>query len=402
MELIEERWVVIACDSDFIVTEIITIKNMKIDINVNEPASKLVSYYNLPKFLDFTLTLRNEKVIFGDEMGVIDINEGITPMDFGGVEYDNKYIVTVFSNFLGLYEALLKIDNESVNYLRQKLKYFSVSPGNYQKLSGLNNEAVNLQRELYKKNALILMLMKKKEEVIKELEASNATKDRIFSIIGHDLRAPLANIVQSMNLITYDLMEFEEFKQKKIFDHLSESASNTILLLENLLEWSKSQLGESTFTPKDFILMESIRPVINLFKEVALEKKITIIEEININPCVYGDQRIIEVILRNLISNAIKFSNEHGNLIIKVSIENKFAKIVVLDDGLGMSKEKVDTLFDLTTNNVARGTKGESGTGFGLVLCKNLIEQNDGSISIVSKIAEGSEFSFTIPLSKVE
>jgi len=354
MELIEERWVVIACDSDFIVTEIITIKNMEIKLNVKDPASKLVSYYNLSKFLDFTLTLRNEKVIFGDEIGVIDINKGITPMDFGGVEFDNQYIVTVFSNFLGLYEALLKIDNEAVNYLRQKLKYFSVSPGNYQKLSVLNNEAVNLQRKRYKKNALFLILMKKKEEVIKELEASNATKDRIFSIIGHDLRAPLANIVQSMNLITYYLMEFEEFKQKKIFDYLSESASNTILLLGNLLEWSKSQLGESTFTPKNFILMESIRPVINLFKEVALEKKITIIEEININPYICGDQRIIEVILRNLISNAIKFSNEHGNLIIKVSIENEFAKIVVLDDGLGMSKEKVDTLFDLTTNNVAR------------------------------------------------
>lgn len=281
MELIEGKWAVIACDTNFIVTDIITINNIEININIKDPASKIVSYYNLPKFLDFTLTLRNEKVIFGDEMSVIDNNSEITFMDFGGVEYNNEYIITVFSNFLGLYEALLEIDNEPINYLRQKMKYFSVSPGNYQELIGLNNEAINLQRELYKKNALISDLMKKKEEVIEKLEASNATKDRIFSIIGHDLRAPLANIIQSMNLLAYDQLVFEEYKQKNFFSHLSDSASNTILLLENLLEWSKCQLGELSFFPKTFLLMESIRPVINLLKGVALEKKIVIVEEIN-------------------------------------------------------------------------------------------------------------------------
>lgn len=120
---------------------------------------------------------------FGDE---ISIDNSVSVMDFGGVEYENNYIITVFSNYLGLYEELVKINSEPVNYLCKKMKYFSVSPGNYQKLSGLNNQIINMQRELHKKNAFILDLMKKKEEMNRELESSNATKDRIFSIIGHD------------------------------------------------------------------------------------------------------------------------------------------------------------------------------------------------------------------------
>jgi len=397
-----EKWIVIACNSDFIITDIIAIKNIDITINVNDKVSKIVQHNNIHKFLDFTLSLRNEKVSFGDELGVIDDNNSVTFMDFGGVEYQTNYIITFFTNYLVLYEDLININNGPINFLREKMRFFSVSPGNYQELAGLNNDVINIQRELYKKNSIILDLMSKKDVINKELEVLNATKDRIFSIIGHDLRAPLANIIQSMNLLAYDKMLYEEWQQENFFSTLSDSATSTMHLLENLLEWSKIQLGEFSFFARDFNLIDSIRSAMGLFKSVAAQKRITIVEELNYNPCVYADKRMIEVILRNLLSNAIKFTNENGHLTIIVSEDDKFAKIVIIDNGLGMSTEKMNTLFDLTKNNVTRGTKGEKGTGFGLVLCKTLTQQNGGSISISSQIGKGSEFTFTIPLSHAE
>lgn len=401
MKLLDEKWLVITCDSHFLITDIIAIKNIDINIKIKDPASKLVAHYNIPKFLDFILTLKNEKAAFGDEMGVVD-NNSTSVMDFGGVAYGNNYIITVFSNYLGLYEELIKISNEPINHLRSEMKRFSVSPGNYQKLSGLNNEVINMQRELYKKNAIITDLMNKSEEMNRELESLNDTKDRIFSIIGHDLRAPLANIIQSMNLIAYDKLIYEEFKQKNFFGTLIDSSVTTMHLLENLLEWSKSELGELSFFPRNFILLGSIRSVIDLLKGVAAKKRIVIVEELSCNSYVFADQRMIEVIMRNLVSNAIKFTNEDGKLNIKVSNEKDFVKVVISDNGIGMSTDKIETIFDLTNNNVACGTKGEKGTGFGLVLCKNLIEQNGGYISIWSQINKGSEFTFTIPLPKTK
>jgi signal transduction histidine kinase len=402
MRPFDKQSIVIVCDLDFIVTDIIIIRNIDVNITVNDSASKIVSHHYLSKFLEFTLTLKDKEMSFGDEMGIVDDNNMVTVMDCGGVKYKNKYIITVFSNYLVLYGELTNINEGSINYLREKMEHFSVSPGNYQELSGLNNEVINMQRELYKNNKVVLDLMNKEKEMNIKLEALNSTKDRIFSIIGHDLRSPLSNIIQSMNLMAYDKLMYEEWQKENYFSKLSDSATNTMHLLENLLEWSKSQLGESSFFPRNYILLESIRNVLNLLKEVAAEKRINIVEELSYNPYVYADKRMIEVILRNLISNAIKFTNEDGELDIKVSMEKGFAKITIIDNGIGMPREKVETLFDLTKNNVDYGTKGEKGTGFGLVLCKNLIKQNGGSISILSQIGKGSEFIFTVPLSKAE
>ncbi|MBU3175207.1 HAMP domain-containing histidine kinase [Clostridium estertheticum] len=402
MRPFDKKSIVIVCDLDFIVTDIIIIKNIDVSIKVGDSASKIVSHHYLSKFLDFTLTLKDEKMSFGDELSIVDANSLETVMDCGGVKYKNNYIITAFSNYLVLYGELININKEPINYLREKMEYFSVSPGNYQELSGLNNEVINMQRELYKNNKVVLDLMNKEKDMNRKLEALNSTKDRIFSIIGHDLRTPLSNIIQSMNLIAYDKLMYEEWQQENYFSKLSDSAANTMHLLENLLEWSKSQLGELYFFPRNFILLESIRNVLNLLKEVAARKRIEIVEELSYNPYVYADKRMIEVVLRNLISNAIKFTNEDGKLNIKVSMEKEFAKITIIDNGIGMPPEKLNTLFDLTKNNVTYGTKGENGTGFGLVLCKNFINQNGGSISILSQIGNGSEFIFTIPLSKTK
>ena len=157
-----------------------------------------------------------------------------------------------------------------------------------------------------------------------------------------------------------------------------------------------------SYFPSNFTLLEPIQSATNLLKEVAADKRIKIVQKLNHNPYVYADQRMVGVILRNLVSNAVKFTNEGGEVTIQVSIEEQFAKITVIDNGVGISEDKANNLFNLAINNVIRGTSGEKGTGFGLVISKNLIEQNGGTISISSRIGEGSEFTFTIPLSMHE
>jgi len=166
MNSVDEKRFVIACDSDFIITEIITIKNIEISLGIHDPVSKIFSHDNVPKFSDFTLTLRIEKAIFGCEMSIVDDNHSITIMNFGGIRLGNNYIIIAFSNCLGFYEELMKINNEHINLLREKLKTAYVSPDNYQKFAELNNEIINMQRELYQKNAYVLDLLNKKQEMI--------------------------------------------------------------------------------------------------------------------------------------------------------------------------------------------------------------------------------------------
>lgn len=148
-----------------------------------------------------------------------------------------------------------------------------------------------------------------------------------------------------MYLKANDKMLFEEWRQENFFSNLSDSAAKSLNLFENLLVWSRCQLGELSFYPRIFILKGSISSVIDLLKGVALDKGITIVEELSPNLNVYADQRMIEVVLRNLISNAIKFTNVNGQLNINVSMEKEFAKVVIIDNGLGMTKEKVESIL---------------------------------------------------------
>jgi len=166
MELVDERWLVIACDNNFLVTEIIAVKNLDVNLEIRDLVTKIISINDIDKFSNIILNLKNEKVIFGDEISVVEGNNSFTIMDIGAIEYKNNYIIAIFSNYLGLYEELIKINEASVNHLRKEMKHFSVSPSNYQKLSSLNNEVINIQREIYKKNAYVLDLLSKKQGMI--------------------------------------------------------------------------------------------------------------------------------------------------------------------------------------------------------------------------------------------
>ena len=363
----EKSCFVFSCNLNFIIKEIITIKNLEINIGINDSINKIINPDEVQKFFDFAYKLKTNKIIMGYEMCIVDNKGFIRLMSFCGFEHKVNIIITAFSE-------------------------------EHQNFSMLNNEVINMQRELYKKNAYITDLLNKKEEMNKELEALNSTKDRIFSIIGHDLRSPLGYIISSMQLISKDEAVYNQFKQEGVFDSLKDSAVNLVYLLEDLLDWSKVQLGEISFMPQKYILQDIVYSVLSLFDGVAETKKITIVRKFNDNPIVYVDQRMIATIFRNILSNAIKFSNENSQIVIQIDQESENANITIKDFGTGMKKEKLDTLFNKNISNITYGTSGEKGIGFGLHLCKSLIEKNGGTLAISSEYGIGTNVSFSFPL----
>lgn len=188
MKIFNEKCFVIACDATFVVTKIITIKNLEINLRIHDHVSKIILPDHVPKFLDFSLQLRREQTTFGVEISIITHQQVVTMMNFAGIKYGEQYIITAFSNYLDLYEELMTINNEYVNILREQLKKTYVSSGDYQKFTELNNEIINMQRELYKKNAYVSDLLEKKQEMIHTIETQknflkqmiNAIPDIIF------------------------------------------------------------------------------------------------------------------------------------------------------------------------------------------------------------------------------
>jgi len=240
---------------------------------------------------------------------------------------------------------------------------------------------------------------KKAEESLKEnknqLEELNATKDRLFSIIGHDLRSPIASVKQLIELILsdYDLTDTKSISE--LLQIIQQTTSTTYDLLENLLAWANSQRDDVVFMPTKVNLYEIINACILLLDESAKSKNISIHNQISPNQLVYADQNMLMAILRNLLTNAIKFTHPYKNIYLSV-IDNEIdITISVKDEGVGISSENLDKLFKSTEYLTTYGTSGEKGTGLGLLLCKEFVEKHGGRIWAESE--NGAIFNFTLP-----
>ena len=235
------------------------------------------------------------------------------------------------------------------------------------------------------------------EESNQKLKVMNVTKDKFFSIIAHDLRSPFNAILGFSELIK------DEINTKKDIDlineyneSVNESAHNLFTLLENLLQWANSQRGELEFSPTQFDLFEIIQSNLTIFSLKASDKSIKLISNIKPNTMVYGDINMINTIVRNLISNALKFTDSNGEIHLSTRIENNFVFLSVKDSGIGISKENQEKLFRLDGNFTTCGTNDETGSGLGLILCKEFVEKNGGNIWVESEINKGSKFVFSL------
>jgi len=241
----------------------------------------------------------------------------------------------------------------------------------------------------------------KQTKVLREksatLEKLNATKDKLFSVIAHDLRSPFNSILGLTELILDDEYNYDTVKSKELVSQIHSSAKNTFTLTENLLSWAKSQTGQLKFEPKSISLEEIVDEVIGIVNPPAKFKNITVncsqVSDIE----VYADRNMLKSILYNLICNAIKFTHENGTVSVFAEKEESRVKIVVSDNGVGIEQETKSKLFhiDLGSTN---GTASEEGSGLGLLLCKEFVQKHGGSIWVKSELGKGSHFYFTIPV----
>ncbi|MGM0650958.1 MAG: hybrid sensor histidine kinase/response regulator [Bacteroidota bacterium] len=234
----------------------------------------------------------------------------------------------------------------------------------------------------------------------KQLKQLIDTKDKFFSIISHDLRSPFTGLLGFSELLLEEHKKTNPINLQNYYQLIYKSAKQGYDLLVNLLEWSKTQTGSINLNPEYISLNYIIQDTINLLYNVAAKKQIQISKEYETDDItVYADKNMLKTILRNLINNAIKYTEKNGNIHISATRNNGFASISVIDNGVGISKEKQKDLFLIDKKSSTKGTNKETGTGLGLIICKEFIEQHGGTINVASEEGKGSTFSFTIPLS---
>jgi two-component system NtrC family sensor kinase len=240
------------------------------------------------------------------------------------------------------------------------------------------------------------------EERNGQLQELNESKDTLFSIIGHDLKGPLSAINLLSRLMSNNIDTFTGEERKILFRDLDSSLKNLFKLLENLLEWSRSQIGHLNFKPEIFDIAAILRENRELFEGQAAEKKIDIVYDNSSLLLVNAHVNSVSTVVRNLLSNAIKFTPAGGTITIHAEQTDTHLRVSVTDTGLGISEATVQKLFKVGTHYSTPGTAKEKGTGLGLMLCKDFVEKNGGSIGVESTEGKGSTFYFTVPLASLE
>lgn len=233
------------------------------------------------------------------------------------------------------------------------------------------------------------------KENAKQLMELINTRDKLFSIIAHDLRNPFGMLVQMNELLSFKIDNNEIDDAKEILEISKESSKNVLNLLENLLQWSRIQTGNLMLTRSNFDLKESIYSVLGVLEVNYHNKNITITIEIEPKLSLNADKFMFETIVRNLLSNAIKYTNKEGQIRIKAFRQRKCIFVSVEDNGVGISENKLSKLFSIDEDLSTPGTEKEKGTGLGLLLCKEFIVLNDGKISVKSKENIGTTFTIS-------
>ncbi len=250
---------------------------------------------------------------------------------------------------------------------------------------------------ILKNSASLKKLNKKLQESEKKLLLANADKDKFFTIIAHDLKSPFNGLLGITELLASNSDNFSREEIKENLQILNESTSRVYALLESLLQWAQIQIRERKYRFKNIDLHKKCQQVIEVLSDQADNKNIALKNQIKENRMIYADEKAIEVVLRNIVSNGIKYTEPGGMVCIGNESNNKEVIVSVVDTGVGMSEETLKNLFRIDVNQTRPGTSKETGTGLGLILCKEFIEKHGGTIQAESTAEKGSRFTFTLP-----
>lgn len=234
-----------------------------------------------------------------------------------------------------------------------------------------------------------------------ELERTIAARDKMYSVIAHDLRSPIGSIKMVLNMLILNLpVEKIGNEMHDLLKTANQTTEDVFALLDNLLKWTKSQIGKLNVVYQDIDITEVVASVVDIYNMVAGMKKITIREEKPASLAAYGDIDMVKTVIRNLLSNAIKFSNENSEVLVKIEEKDGMAVVSVHDQGCGIDEDSQRKLLHTDTHFSTFGTKNEEGSGLGLLLCQDFVHKNGGKLWFSSVKGEGSTFYFSIPLKK--
>jgi len=250
---------------------------------------------------------------------------------------------------------------------------------------------------LQAQNEQITQVNKQLSESEQSLKELNATKDKFFSIISHDLKNPFSSLLSMSESISKNFQHTDDEDKLTIFNMINESVKHIYSLLNNLLTWSRAQRERISFEPVEFDLSTLIEININLHRIAAEKKGVNLIANYEENIKAYADREMINTVIRNLINNAVKFSASGNSIEIESKKKDSSVEVLIKDQGIGISEENLQKLFCIDVKFKSTGTSGEKGTGLGLILCKEFVEKNKGKIKVESILGKGSIFSFSVP-----
>ena len=235
------------------------------------------------------------------------------------------------------------------------------------------------------------------QQAKRELQTLNATKDKFFSIIAHDLRSPFTALLGLTELIAQRIDHYTQEEILQIAEELHTSAESIHALIENLLTWSRIQRGMIEYAPGAISLNEIANHNVLLLQLRTTQKQIALVTQVHDEITAYADYYMVNTILRNLLSNAFKFTDAGGTITLSIRQKHHLVEIVVTDTGIGIPEGDLPKLFRIDVRYSRSGTSGEQGTGLGLILCKEMVEKNGGQIWVESEVGKGSTFTFTLP-----
>lgn len=286
---------------------------------------------------------------------------------------------------IDLHEEFRTLSHNYERLLKDLIKITRIGDMHYMKLMNANDQIQQQKIEL--------------EDLNRELRDANAAKDKLYSIIAHDLRNPVQFLLFSSDFMNteFDKRKLDEESVKKFFRKVFNTVQHLSDLLKNLLEWTRSQHGEIKCQMEAIDLFHISNEAINFYTENTEMKRIYLFSEIQRGTRAYADKNMIQSVIRNLLSNAIKFTGEGGVIKLSAREENDMIVVTVFDTGVGIASEKIVSLFKIGENPITAGTAKEKGSGLGLLLCKDFVEMNGGKLSITSEPGKGTSAEFSLP-----
>jgi signal transduction histidine kinase/Tfp pilus assembly protein PilF len=268
------------------------------------------------------------------------------------------------------------------------------------------NNAIEEQKEeitqqsehLKEANNLLVKKNKENEKNQEKLKEINSMKDRIFSIIGHDLKGPIGSLRNTLELLLKK--QYDKEKVKKFHKLMHDNVSSIYTLLDNLLMWAKNQQNEISYSPGNYSMNDIIENNLGLLRNAAKNKNIRVNKDMDKDYTGYFDNNMISTVIRNILSNAIKFTKHEGSIDIKISENGNYLNVVIADNGIGMERSTLNKIMEANEHISTRGTNQEKGSGLGLHICRKFVEKNQGSFSIDSKLEKGTKVIFSVPKDK--